>query len=79
MPGSKLVDAPPHDQTVDDVLKIAKDFELVILHTSTPSLANDVQCADMIKAQNPSVQVGLIGAHVAVLPEKTANLLWFHG
>jgi hopanoid biosynthesis associated radical SAM protein HpnJ len=71
VPGSKLVDAPPHGQTVEDVLKIAKDYELVILHTSTPSLANDVKCAGAIKAQNPNVQVGLIGAHVAVLPEQT--------
>jgi hopanoid biosynthesis associated radical SAM protein HpnJ len=53
------------------VLKIAKDYELVIMHTSTPSLANDVKCAEAIKAQNPRVQVGFIGAHVAVLPEQT--------
>jgi len=38
VPGSRLVDAPPHGQTVEDVLKIAKDYELVIMHTSTPSL-----------------------------------------
>lgn len=71
VPGSKLVDAPPHSQTVEDVLKIAKDYELVIMHTSTPSLANDVKCAEAIKAQNPDVQIGFIGAHVAVLPEQT--------
>jgi len=71
VPGSKLIDAPPHGQSVDDVLAIAKDYELVIMHTSTPSLANDVKCAEAIKAQNPSVQVGFIGAHVAVLPEQT--------
>lgn len=71
VPGSKLVDAPPHEQTVEDVLKIAKDYELVIMHTSTPSLANDVRCAAAIKAQNPAVKVGFIGAHVAVLPEPT--------
>ena len=71
VPGSKLVDAPPHGQTVDDVLKIAKDYELVIMHTSTPSLANDVKCAETLKAQNPALQIGLIGAHVAVLPEQT--------
>lgn len=69
--GSKLIDAPPHDLTVEDVLKIAKDYELVIMHTSTPSLANDVKCAEAIKAQNPNAQVGFIGAHVAVLPEQT--------
>ena len=71
VPGSKLVDAPPHSQTVEDVLQIAKDYELVILHTSTPSLANDVKCAAAMKAQNPEIQIGFIGAHVAVLPEKT--------
>jgi hopanoid biosynthesis associated radical SAM protein HpnJ len=71
VPGSKLVDAPPHGQSVEDVLKIAKDYELVILHTSTPSLANDVQFAEAIKAQSPDTKVGLIGAHVAVLAEQT--------
>lgn len=71
VPGSKLVDAPPHNQSVEDVLKIAKDYELVIMHTSTPSLTNDVKCAEAIKVQNPDVQIGFIGAHVAVLPEQT--------
>lgn len=71
VPGSKLVDAPPHGLSVEDVLKIAKDYELVIMHTSTPSLANDVKCAAAIKAQSPDTQVGFIGAHVAVLPEET--------
>lgn len=71
VPGSKLVDAPPHNQTVEDVLKIAKDYELVIMHTSTPSLANDAKCALAIKEQNPDVEIGFVGAHVAVLPEET--------
>ncbi len=71
VPGSKLIDAPPHHQTDADVLKIAKDYELIVMHTSTPSLANDVECARRIKAQNPNVKVGFIGAHVAVLPEQT--------
>ncbi len=71
VPGSKLVDAPPHGQTVADVMRIAKDYELIILHTSTPSLLNDIECARQLKAQNPDVQVGFIGAHVAVLPLQT--------
>lgn len=71
VPGSKLVDAPPHGLSVEDVLKIAKEYELVIMHTSTPSLVNDVKCAEAIKAQRSDTQVGLIGAHVAVLPEQT--------
>lgn len=71
VPGSRLVDAPPHGQTVEDVLKIAEDYELVIMHTSTPSLENDVKCAEAIKQQNPNVQIGFVGAHVAVLPGET--------
>ena len=71
VPGSRLVDAPPHGQTIADVLAIAQDYELVIMHTSTPSLANDVKCAAALKAQNPALKVGLIGAHVAILPTET--------
>ncbi|YAI81896.1 MAG: hopanoid biosynthesis associated radical SAM protein HpnJ [cyanobacterium endosymbiont of Rhopalodia sterrenbergii] len=69
--GSKLIDAPAHNQTVEDVLKISKDYELVIMYTSTPTLLNDVKCAQAIKAQNPDTQIGLLGAHAAVLPDKT--------
>jgi hopanoid biosynthesis associated radical SAM protein HpnJ len=69
--GSQLIDAPPQGLNVEDLLARAKGYDLVIMHTSTPSLANDVKCAEAIKAQNPGVQVGFIGAHVAVLPEQT--------
>jgi hopanoid biosynthesis associated radical SAM protein HpnJ len=71
VPGNKLVDAPPHGQSVDDVLAIAKNYDLVIMHTSTPSIANDVLCAQAIKAQKSDTQIGFIGAHVAILPEQT--------
>jgi hypothetical protein len=71
VPDSKLMDAAPHHQTMADVLAIAGDYELFILHTSTPSFRNDVQCAEAIKAKNPYARIGLIGAHVAVLPAET--------
>ncbi|MGK7944183.1 MAG: hopanoid biosynthesis associated radical SAM protein HpnJ [Microcystaceae cyanobacterium] len=71
VPHSKLIDAPPHSQTIEDILQITKDYELVIIHTSTPSLPNDVKCAAAIKQQNPRAKIGFIGAHVAVLSQKT--------
>jgi hopanoid biosynthesis associated radical SAM protein HpnJ len=74
VPGSKLIDAPPHHMTTEDVLNTAKDYELVILHTSTPSLSNDIKCAEVLKNQNPNVQVGFVGAHVMVMPEETLRL-----
>ncbi len=69
--GSRLVDAPPHDLTREDVLHIARDYELVIVHTSAPTLRGDAELAEALKSQNPDVQVGLVGAHAAVLPAET--------
>jgi len=63
---SKLVDAPPHDQTLNDVLAMAKDFDLAILHTSVPSFQSDVKTIEAMKAVNPNLKAGLIGAKVAV-------------
>lgn len=69
--GSRLVDAPPDDLTVDDVLAIARDYELVIIHTSSPTLPGDARLAEAIKNRKPDTRVGLVGAHAAVLPEQT--------
>jgi hopanoid biosynthesis associated radical SAM protein HpnJ len=71
IPGSKLVDAPPHDLTRDDVLRIARDYENVVLHTSAPTLRGDAQLAEALKSQNRDVQVGFVGAQAAVMPEET--------
>src|SRR5215469_11120578 len=53
--GSRLIDAPADDMSVDDVEAAARDYDLVILHTSTPSFANDAKFAARLKEQNPSV------------------------
>jgi hopanoid biosynthesis associated radical SAM protein HpnJ len=72
--GSRLVDAPPDGLGVDDVLKIARDYSLVIIHTSNPTLAGDGKLAEAIKNQTPDATVGLVGAQAAVLPEQTLNI-----
>ena len=42
VPGSKLIDAPPAGTTLDQVLdELRKGYELVIMHTSTPSFASN--------------------------------------
>ena len=69
VPGSKLVDAPPARRRLDDVLPLARDYELAVLHTSTPSFAADVKVAEALKETNPRLKIGLIGAKVAVEPE----------
>jgi hopanoid biosynthesis associated radical SAM protein HpnJ len=69
VPGSRLVDAPPDELTLEDVRPLARDYELAILHTSTPSFPNDVKVAEALKAENPRLCVGMVGAHVAVHAE----------
>src|SRR5450755_1743645 len=71
VPGSRLLDCPPHEIGIAECLRIAKDFDHVIIHTSTPSLPNDCKVAEAIKAQKPGVKIGFVGAHAAVLPTET--------
>ena len=64
--GSRLIDAPPHRQSLAEIAPLAKDYDLVVLHTSTPSFASDVKTVEALKAVNPNLKAGLIGAKVAV-------------
>ena len=73
VPGSRLVDAPPDGLTVDDVRPLARSYDLCVMHTSTPSFASDVRVAEALKAENPALVIGLVGAAVAVAPQ--ASLL----
>jgi hopanoid biosynthesis associated radical SAM protein HpnJ len=69
--GSKLIDAPPHGLKLADVLPEACKRDLVVMHTSTPSFKSDVRTAERLKEENPHLKIGLIGAKVAVEPEKS--------
>ena len=67
--GSRLIDAPPHGQHLADIAPLAKDYDLVVVHTSTPSFKSDVAAIEALKAVNPNLKAGLIGAKVAVNAE----------
>jgi hopanoid biosynthesis associated radical SAM protein HpnJ len=71
VPGSKLVDAPPARVTLEQVLPMARDYELAVLHTSTPSFASDVRVAEAMREVNPKLKIGFVGARVAVQPEES--------
>jgi hopanoid biosynthesis associated radical SAM protein HpnJ len=69
--GSKLIDAPPHDLSFEDIKHEFADRDLVVIHTSTPSFKSDILTAEAIKALHPDIKIGFIGAKVAVEPEKS--------
>src|SRR5258706_12236127 len=53
IPGSRLLDAPPEHINQAQTVAMAKEYDFVVLHTSTPSFKLDARTAEMIKAANP--------------------------
>src|SRR5215813_3058901 len=68
---SKVVDAPPHGISIERTVEMAKDFELLVLFTSTPGFHVDVKIAGMMKDSNPKLKVAFVGPPVTTEPEKT--------
>ncbi len=71
IPDSKVVDAPPHGVTVAQTLQMAREYEFVVLFTSTPGFASDVRLAEMMKDVNPNVKIAFVGPPVTAQPEKS--------
>ena len=67
--GSKLIDAPPAGIGLSEVVAQVKNFDHVVVHTSVPSFKSDVKVIEALKAANPKLLVGMIGAKVAVNAE----------
>jgi hopanoid biosynthesis associated radical SAM protein HpnJ len=71
LPTSKLIDAPAAGISLGQVLPLARDYDLVVMHTSTPSFSADAKMAAALKDVNPALKVGFVGAKVAVQPEES--------
>ncbi len=73
IPGSKVLDAPPHKISIEQTVEMAKDYELLVLFTSTPGFHVDAKIAEMMKGNNPNLKVAFVGPPVTVEPEKCLN------
>ena len=65
---SRLLDAPPHGVDPHEVVRIAKDYDFVVLFTSTTGLKSDIRLARMMKDVRPEIKIAFVGPHVSVLP-----------
>ena len=74
LPGSRLLDAPPHDYSPEQTVNEAKGYDLVVIHTSTPSLRMDLRTAEAIKSANPNCTIAFVGGHPTARPEETLKL-----
>jgi hopanoid biosynthesis associated radical SAM protein HpnJ len=73
LPDSKVVDAPPHGISIEQTVAMAKDYELLVLFTSTPGFDVDVKISEMMKDSNPKLKICFVGPPVTVEPEKALN------
>jgi hopanoid biosynthesis associated radical SAM protein HpnJ len=69
--GSRLLDAPPHHTTAEETINIGKEFEFLVLFTSTPGFPGDIQLATKMKEANPNLKICFVGPHVTTLPERS--------
>ncbi|MDP9159712.1 MAG: hopanoid biosynthesis associated radical SAM protein HpnJ [Acidobacteriota bacterium] len=68
--GARLLDAPPHYVSAEETINIAREYEFMVLYTSTPGFPGDIRLAQKIKDANPNIKIAFVGPHVTVLPER---------
>ncbi|HSR11147.1 MAG TPA: cobalamin-dependent protein, partial [Thermodesulfobacteriota bacterium] len=73
IPESRLLDAPSHGISQDETVRIAGEYEFIVIFTSTPGFRSDVRIAARMKETNPRAKIAFVGPHVSVLAEECLN------
>ncbi len=71
VPDSRVLDAPPEHLNQEQSVAIAQQYDLVVVHTSTPSFKLDARTAQMIKDANPRCTIAFVGGHVTSRPDES--------
>ena len=71
LPRSRLLDASPHKVTPQETARIASDYELVVLFTSTVGFSSDLRLARLMKEAKPGLKIGFVGPPVQVHPAES--------
>jgi hopanoid biosynthesis associated radical SAM protein HpnJ len=71
VPGSKLVDAPATGKSLADIVPMAKEYDLLVIYASAATYRSECEVAEAFKAANPGLMIGMVGAHVATVPEES--------
>jgi hopanoid biosynthesis associated radical SAM protein HpnJ len=71
--GARLLDAPPHHISAEETIRICKDYEFLVLFTSTVGWKSDQRLAAAIAAANPAIRIAFVGPPVTTSPEKALN------
>jgi hopanoid biosynthesis associated radical SAM protein HpnJ len=68
---SRLLDAPADGVTPEQTVQIARDYDFVVLFTSTPGFKSDIRLAEMLKDAKPQIKIAFVGPHVSVQTEES--------
>jgi hopanoid biosynthesis associated radical SAM protein HpnJ len=69
--GSRLLDAPSHHVSAEQTIQISRDYEFLVLFTSTPGFPGDIRLVQKMRELNPNLKIAFVGPHVTVLPEQS--------
>jgi hopanoid biosynthesis associated radical SAM protein HpnJ len=70
---SKVLDAPAHGVSIEQTVAMAKDYDLLVLFTSSPGFHVDVRIANMMKGANADMKVCFVGPPVTIEPDKVLD------
>jgi hopanoid biosynthesis associated radical SAM protein HpnJ len=71
LPGSRLLDAPAHKVSTTETVKIGREYEFLVLFTSTVGFENDLGLVRLMKRANPDLKVAFVGPPVQVRPAES--------
>ena len=72
--GARLLDASTEEKTREEVIREAAGYDLVVIHTGTPTFVSDAALAGELREIYPDVVIGMVGPHVTVRPEESIRL-----
>ena len=71
--GSRLLDACPHDVSPEQTVQIARDYDFVVVFTSTVGFANDCRMARLMKEAKPDLKIAFVGPPVQIQPAESLD------
>ena len=58
--GSRLLDAPPHHVSAEETIELGKQYDFLVLFTSTPGFPGDIKLVTKMKEANDRVKPVII-------------------
>src|SRR5574337_1475863 len=71
LPGSRLLDAPPHKITPQQTVEISKDYDFLVLFTSAVGFENDLKLIRQMKEAKPGLKIAFVGPPVQIQPNES--------